>query len=800
MGNLAHSARALLRRPAFLAVAVLPLALAIAASTAVFSVAYPLLVRSLPYHDPDRLMIVWEDASKFGFPHDTPAAANYFDWKARARSFESMAAIATTTFSLTGAGEPELLKAASCTADLLRVLGTTPLIGRGFTPDEDQASETRVALISHRLWQARFNGDPTVLGRVVRLDGQPTEIIGVLPPSFAFPDRTTDVLAAFSWGPEDRSDRDNHYLVVVGRLAPGANESTARAEVKAIAAQLASDFPNSNANLGAEVMPLRDHLTGRARPALLALVGAVGFVLLVALANVVNLLLVRLTARRNELAVRRALGARASNLRGLLLAEAALITGFGAALGLALGTAVVRTVTPFLPKSITDVSAIAVGWPIILAAVGVSLLTLLVLSVVPTGESDASTALREGNRSVVGTRRRLQDSLVVAEVALSLCLLVAAGLTSRTLASLLSLRLGFEPDRALSIETVISNPAYRPLDERVAFYRRILDRVRAIPGVEAAGYTSHLPLECSCDNNTVVLEGQPIPPLGHENIVSVRVVTPGYFTALGSPILRGRELTDGDTSLSEQVALVNESFAARYFPGHDAVGRSVQRGAGTGPPRWIKVVGVVPDLRQSDLTVAAKPEIYLPQAQFPGFYFLPKNLVVRASVTSASLSDAVTRAVHEVDPEQPVSAIMPLSAIVGEALAAQRLQMSVFGGFAVITWILAAVGLYGVVAYRVARRTREFGLRLALGATGPALRRLVVGDGLKLAVIGVVLGLATAAVLARLIESLLYGVEPQDPATLAATAAAMLASAVIASVVPAIRASRLDPVDALREE
>ncbi len=801
MGSFATAVRALLRRPGFLAVAVLPLMLAIAAATAVFSVAYPLLVRPLPYQDPDRLLIVWEDASKYGFPHDTPAVANYFDWKARARSFQSMAAITGGNLSLTGAGQPELIKAASCTADLLGVLGTRPLLGRAFLPGEDQDSAGRVAMISHRLWQSRFGGDPNVIGRVVRLDLRPTEIVGVLPPEFAFPDRTTDILAPFAWTPEERANRHNHFLIVVGRLAPRATVAAADAEIKTIAAQLAADHPDENANLGANVMPLREHLTGSVRPALVALCGAVGFVLLVALANVVNLLLVRLTTRRNELAVRRALGAGAANLRSLLLAEAAVVTGLGAGAGIALGAGIVRAVTPFLPKTVTDAASVTVGWPIIGAAVAVALLALVVLALVPTGDGETAAALREGNRSVVGARRRLQDSLVVAEVALSLCLLVAAGLTTRTLSSLLALRLGFEPGHALSIETVVSNPAYAPLEERTAFFRRILERVRALPGVQSAGYTSHLPFECGCDNTSVLIDGQPTPLPGSENIVSIRVVTPGYFEALGSPLVRGRDLRDGDTSLSEPVVLVNESFVARYLKGQEALGHGVRAGTGGDPKRtWAKVAGIVPDIRQSDMTIAAKPEMYIPQAQFAGFYFTPKNLVVRTSVTPQSLADAVTREVHAVDPEQPVSAVMPLGAVLGDALASQRLQMSVFGGFAVVTWILAAVGLYGVIAYRVARRTREFGLRMAMGATAPTLRRLVVADGLRLAGLGVVLGLAAAAVLARFISSLLYGVKPNDPLTLAAMGAAMLASAVIACVVPAIRAGRLDPVDALREE
>ncbi len=800
MESLTSAARSLARRPGFVAVAVVPLALAIAAATAVFSVAYPLLARPLPYQDPERLYIVWEDATNYGFPRNTPAVANYLDWKERARSFQSMAAVATTTFSLTGAGEPELLKGVEATADLLKVFGVAPALGRGFLAGEDRSSASRVALISHALWQRRFGGNDDVLGRVVRLDGRPAEIVGVLPPAFAFPDRTSDLWATFSWSPEERANRGNHYLIVAGRLVHGVTESAARAELKAIAAQLTAAYPDTNTNLGAELVPLREHLTSTIRPALWALIGAVGFVLAVALANVVNLLLVRLTARHNELAVRRALGAGAGNLRALLLAEAALIVGLGATAGVLLGSVVVRAVSPLLPRAVTDVTTVGVGWPMVLAAAGVALLALVLLSLVPTGGGETAAALREGNRSVLGGRRRLQDALVVAEVALSLCLLVAAGLTTRTFTSLMSIRLGFDPDKALTMETVVSSPVYRPLEERVAFYRRILDRVRSLPGVEAAGYTSHLPLECHCDNNPVIIEGQPVPPPGEENIVSVRVVTPEYFSALGSPILRGREFSDSDNSGSEAVVIVNESFAARFWPGQDPIGRNLRSGIPEGGMRWIKVVGVVPGVRQSDMTVAPKPELYLPQAQVPGFYFLPKDLVVRTAVSPAGLADAVTRAVHAVDPEQPVSAARPLAAIVGDAVAAQRLQMSLFGGFAVVTWILAAVGLYGVVAYRVARRTREFGVRMALGATGSILRRLVVGDGLKLAVVGVILGLASAMILGRFIDSLLFGVVARDPLTLALTGSAMLASAIVACIVPAIRASRLDPVVALREE
>lgn len=798
-----YAARALAKSLGYTVVAVLTLALAIGANTAMFSAFYAVLLKPLPYTNPEQLYMIWEDASYYGAPQDTPAAANYFDWREQSHSFADMAAISTDTFNFTGLGEPEQLGGASVSANLFSLMGVQLEHGRDFLAGEDQEGAARVVILSHKLWHRRFGGDPAVIGNTITLDGRPFSVVGVMPAGFTFPAPAIEFWTPLPWNAELRNNRSNHYLWVVGRLQQDISPVAAQAEMKAIAARLSQAYPETNTSLGCNIEPLRDFYAGDVRPALLALMGAVGLVLLVACTNVANLLLARSARRSRELSVRAALGAGRRDLMRLVLTESALVAAAGTVAGLAFAFAAMRALAALMPSDLAGAEQIAVNLPVLAFAAALAVLTSILFGLVPAwnaSRAGLASSLNQATRSITGGGRRLRSALVVSEVALSLCLLIGAGLMLRTLVALANAPLGFEPQGAMRVQTPLGGEKYRPHDVRVRFFQQVLEKVHALPGVTAAGYTSNLPLTFGGNQNSVIIEGRPIPAPGQWDIVSVRVATPNYFRAVGTPVLHGRTFSDHDAADAERVAIVNQAFARRFWPGEDALGKRFQRGTEIVEGGWLRVISVVQDTPQVAVERGAKAEIYLPHTQFRGYYFVPKDLVVRAEGAPLSLAGAVRDAIHEVDKDQPVSQAVTLESVVAGALAQRRLQSVLFVSFASIALLLAAVGLFGVLSQLVSQREREFGIRMALGAKSGDVLQMVFGHALTLVVIGAGIGIAGYLALARFLSSLLYQVTATDPWTIAVVTVLLVMVAVMACVVPAWRATRVDPNIVLRYE
>jgi predicted permease len=802
MRNLRQAARGLGRDRGFTLTAVAALALGIGASLAMCSLVDAVFLRPLPYHDPERLCVLWEDASHYGFPRDTPAPANFLDWQAQSQSFSSMAASETTRLNLSGAGDPAVLSVTRVSPNLLELLGTPPLLGRGFSAADDAPGAPPVALLSYRLWTQRFARETGVVGRAITLDGRLVTVIGVMPAGFAFPSPETDAWLASAWDLEQRSDRQNHYLFVVGRLREETTLAAAQAELAAIAQRLAKAYPETNQDLGASVVGLREHVSGAARAGFLALSAAVGFLLLISGANVSNLLLARAARRAGEMAVRQSLGARAVDLLIQHVAEAGLLCTGGALLGLGVAAALQRAFGGLVPSELGPLPGFELSPRLLAALVGLCALLSMALGAVATGwmmRHDLAPALRAGGRSVA-RRSSARRGFLVAQMALSLCLLVGAGLLTRSLLALLATPLGFEPRGAFTLRTELPASKYQAPAARQAFFERVREGVRSLPGVQASGFASQLPLSFGGDNNTFLVEGEAIPAPGREHIVSARVVTPGYFPAAGMALSAGRDFDGHDGPEAEPVVIVSATLARRFFPGGEAVGKRLHRGTTEPPLRWLKVVGVVDDVRQESLEQAARPELYLSSAQHAGFYFVPRHLVVRAATSAAVLEPAVRRIVHELDPDQPVSAAEPLQGVVSHSLARRQLQAQLLMAFAVAALLLASVGVYGVFAFDVAERSREFGVRLALGAAPGTILRLVLRESARLTLVGVGLGLAGALGAGRLLASLLYGVAPSDPPTLLLSALVLPLAALAACAVPAWRAARVEPISVLRSE
>jgi predicted permease len=806
--DLRYGLRVLLKNPGFTAVAVIALALGIGANSAIFSVVNTVLLRPLPYKDPDRLVMVWEENAKAGYPRDTPAAANYIDWRDQNQVFEGMAAIADQSFNLTGAGEPERIEGRRVSASLFPLLGVEPHLGRALLPEEDQPGGNRVVVLSHGLWQRRFGSDAKIIGQPLTLNGESYEVVGVMPPHFQFPTREDELWVPIAFTPQQAANRGNHYLQVVARTKPGVTLEQAQAEMSTIAARLRQQYPEQNTDLGATVTPLHEHVVGDIRPALLVLLGAVGFVLLVACANVANLLLARAAARQKEIAVRIALGASRLRLVRQFLTESVLLAVLGGVVGLLLSVWGVSLLKTFIPENISQARAITIDARVLGFTVLVSLLTGLIFGLAPAVQAsnfNLNETLKEGGRdSAAGSRgNRIRALLVVAEVAVSLVLLIGAGLLINSFLRLRSVDPGFRADNLLTMSIVLPQQKYPDAARRAAFYTELVSRIEALPGVKSAAVTNWIPLVFQGDSIGFSIEGRPdpAPGQGRRPTVVTRVVHPHYFRTMGIQLLRGREFGEQDGAESPAVAVVSETMARRHWPGEDPTGKRITPGPATStdPDDWVTIIGVAQDVRQFELGADPKPQMYVPYAQ--GWSsFAPRHLVVSTAVEPLSLAATVRQTVWEIDKDQPVSDIRTMEEVLSESLARQRFSMLLLGIFAAVALALAAVGIYGVMSYSVAQRTHEIGIRMALGAQRGDVLKLAVGQGLKLVLIGVALGLAAAFVLTRVMASLLFGVSATDPATLVTISLVLIGVAVLASYIPARRATKVDPMVALRYE
>jgi predicted permease len=802
-----YGLRVLAKRPGFTFVAVVTLALGIGANTAIFSLVSAVLVRPLKYREPERLVMVWEDDLSIGAMGDTPAPANYADWKAQNHSFEDMAALELRSYDLTGDGEPEKLTAFGVTANLFPLVGVAPALGRGFTAEEDRPGAAKVVLLSHGLWVRRFGGERAVVGRDILLNGEPHTVVGVMPQGFQLRWADVGVWAPAAFTPEQLADRQTHYLEVVARLRPGVTAAQADADVKAITARIAAAYPEAAEGLSASVVPVREQLAGGARRPLTMLLVAVGFVLLIACANVGGVLLTRAAARGREIALRAALGASRWRIVRQLLTESVLLGVAGGLVGSLLAMWAFAFLQQLVPSGLREMTELRLDAGVFGFTLALSLLAGVLFGLAPalqSSKTDLNSALKHGGRGGLGAgQRRLRNFFVVAQVALSLVLLVGAGLLIQTLYRLRGQYSELRPESVLTARTQLGGARYREHARRAAFYDGVLTRVRDLPGVEAAGYTTAVPLVWKGGANGLTIEGREATP-GVAWNANHRQVSPDYFRAMGVALRQGRPFNEQDDERATPVAVVNETMARAYWPGESPLGKRFKVGAADSELPWLTVVGVAADVRQMGADAPVKAEMYVPyrQAGRGGVYamFVPRDLVVRTSGAPSGLAAGVRRAVHEVDPHQPLSNVRTMDEVLGRETAQRRTGMVLLTAFAALAMLLAALGIYGVLSYFVVQHTPEIGVRMALGAQRRDVLRLVVGKGMALALSGVGLGLLGAFALTRLMRSLLFEVNAADPLTFAALALLLTLVALLACLVPARRATKVDPMVALRYE
>jgi putative ABC transport system permease protein len=781
--------RNLLRNPGFAISAIAILALGCASATTIFSVAYGILLRDLPYSEPDRLVAMGASLPKSGLAKANAGAADYFDWRKRQQVFEDIALTrAVANFNLTGAGEPERLFGSRATASLFSTLRAAPLLGRVFTEAEELDPEraASVAVLAYGLWQRRFGGDPSIVGRKIRLNGRDTEILGVMGPDFQYPSSEYELWTPLYYPPADLQYRMDFSYLCVARLRPGIPIGQARAHMNVLAANLAREYPVANRDVGVYVEPLRGQLTERIRPALMLLLAAVGTLYLVGCVNVADLLLARASGRQKEFAIRMSLGATRWKVARQFFCETLLIALAGAAAGVLLSTWLVDLLVPALPPGTPRVAEIAVNGPVLLFTTLLAVGSALAISLAPVAHVAAGP---ERGPSAQG---RLRDTLMIVEVACTVALLVSAGLLIRSFASARRTHPGFEPGRVLTLHFAVDRATHGAEDRDVARYlSRLLDRVKSTPGVESAGIVNRLPLAGQTQTFVIEFEGRP----GAINIDS-RIASPDYFRALGIPILAGRPFREDDTEGRPAVGIIDDRVAREVFGAGDPLGKRFRIGILPGGP-WVEIVGVAGHLRHESLDSDPRPQVYWPYQQRTQDRIA---MAVKTTADPAAMAPAVRAAIRAVDPQQPVYDLRPMTAVVERSLLSRRTNLVLVGAFAGLALLLSAVGLYSVISHLTARRSREFGIRLALGADPGNLLRMVLREGFVRAVAGLAAGLALSAAVARLLGSMLHQVGSLDAITYVLVSVLLLLVVLAASYWPARRAAKTDPVDALRCE
>jgi putative ABC transport system permease protein len=797
--DLRYGLRLLRQAPAFTLIAICALALGIGANTAIFSTLDAVVLRALPYEDPDRVMMVYEDASSIGFARNTPAPANYFDWREQNHVFTDMAAIRGRSRNITGDGTPEQLSGFAVTPNFFSVLGARPLIGRTFTDEEDR-SAAQVVLISYSLWQRRYAGATSMVDRSILLDGSRYTVIGVMPRDFVFRDRVRDFWIPINITPQFRATRGSHFLSVVARLKPGATFEQASSDMLAIANHLKQQYPDQNRYTGAVVVPIKEAMLGNTRTILLVLMAAAGCVLLIACANLASLLLARAVSRKRELAVRTALGAGRGRLIRQMVTEGAMLSLIGGTLGLGLSLGGMRVLANLVPLGLPSTAQPAIDLRLLLFTLILSLLTGVLFSLIPAiqaARASLNDALKQGGRSGPDVRgRATRDALVVVEVAAALVLLTGAGLMIQTMAKLRAVDLGFRVDHLLTLRTALG-PNYSDKVKQMEYYRRVLEQTGALPGVEAAAFGSTLPFQSIGNTQGFEIEGV-ARDLSFSPDALARAGTATYLQTLGVRVREGRLYDERDTAASTPVIVINETFARHFWPKEPAIGHRIS--IDFPKPFFRTVIGVVEDVQERGYDLAMKPGYYVPAAQQSGNGGPVDFLVVRTKGQPTSLMPSIRRIVANVDPEQPISNVQTMDEIVDLNVADRRQQMTLLGAFAALALLLASIGLYGVLSYSVTQRVREIGLRMALGASASSVTQMVVKHGITLTGIGVAIGLAGSWAATRALKKMLYGVSSTDPTTFAAVAALLTVIALAACWIPARRASRVDPIVALREE
>ena len=806
--DLRFGLRMLLKKPGFTLIAVLTMALGIGANTAIFSVVNAVLLNPLPFAEPEHLIRIFGHFLATSQDNMSASVPEFTDYREQTRSFEQIAGYDDFSANLTPTdGDPERVEALAVTPELFSVLKVTPKAGRVFLPEEAQQGHDDVVLISHELWRRRFGADPHVVGQKVIVNGLNNTVIGIMPEGFAFPQRTE--MWKPLWFPAEQYDqqrRGSRGLEVIGRLKQNVSLRAAQAEMDNLAAQLTQQYPRNYESRGWSigVVPLLEDYVGQARKGLLVLLGAVAFVMLIACANVANLSLTRATSRRQEIAVRLALGAARWRVTRQLLTESVLLAFAGGAAGLLLAAWGVGVLLRFAPNDLPRIHEVRLDWRVLAFTFGVSVVTGILFGLVPSlaaSNPNLVEALKEGGRGGTGSvkRQRMRSAFVIAEITLALVLLVGAGLMLKSFWRLQRVDPGFNPDGVLTMRMMLPFETYQKSAQRSAFYKQVLERIKSAPGVEAVGATSRVPLTQGGTSGTISGENSAVGPGDLPVEAEWRWVTPDYFKAIGTTLMAGRTFTEADSEGAPLVAMVDESFAQRYYSNEDPVGKRIKRGKLDSTRPWMTIVGVVRSVRSRRLDAASEVQVYFPFYQDPTAYNM--SLVIRTSAADPlSLSGTVRAAIQSLDNNQPVYDVFTLRQIVGDSMAQRRFSMLLMGMFAALALALAAVGIYGVMSYSVAQRTHEIGIRIALGAQTSDVLKLVIGQGMMLTLIGVAIGLAAALALTRLLETLLFGISATDWVTFTEIAALLTAVALVACYLPARRAMRVDPMIALRQE
>jgi putative ABC transport system permease protein len=806
--DLRYGLRILLKKPGFTAVAVLALALGIGANTAIFSVVNAVLLRPLPFKEPERLVMVWEHNRPRGRTTNVINPGNFLDWRDQNTVFEQMASFYDDQLNLTGdAAHPEEVPVQVVSTNLFSLLGTSPELGRAFVDEEGQKGRDTVAILSHGLWQRRFGGARDVIGKTIMLNGQSHTIVGVMPANFRFYVKQATLInkPVELWLPQvftaDMKGRRGRFMSAIARLKPGVTLERAQAEMNTIGSRLEQQYPEFNTGWGVNLVPLRMQMTGDMRAALFVLLGAVGFVLLIACANVANLLLARGASRRREMAIRTALGAGRARVIRQLLTESVLLAAVGGSLGLLLAVWGVDLLLTFAPKNLLGLEGIPLDYRVLSFTLGVSLLTGIIFGLAPALSSsrlNLTEALKEGTKGATGDghSQRLRSLFVVSEIALALVLLVGSGLMIKSFMRLQTVDPGFRAENLLTFKLLLPETKYKEPQEQTAFFKQVIERTKTLPGVKEASAASYLPFTGLAAATGFTIEGQPEPAPGQRPGVDVRVIDPNYFRTMGIPLLQGRTFTEREGSEPSNVVIINETMAQQYWPGQDPLGKRVLIQM-TDPLVPTEIVGVVGDAKHDGLDREVRAMAYWPHPQLP---YTAMNIILRTESDPAALVAAVEREVQAIDKDQPIADVHTMEELLSESVSRTRFSTFLLSIFAGVALVLAAVGIYGVMAYSVTQRTHEIGIRMALGAQAKDVLGMVVGQGMMLALVGIAIGLAAAFALTRLISSLLYGVSATDPLTFISIALLLTGVAFLACFIPARKAAKVDPMEALRYE
>ena len=802
--DLTYAFRRLYKAPSFTAIAVLTLALGIGANSAIFSVLNGVLLKPLPYPESDRLVAVFQVSEGH---HVVMSGPNFVDAALHTNSFENAAASHRTRVVLTGEGEPVALEAAEVSASLFNVLRVTPLLGRTFNADEDTPGKTNVVVLSYGLWRDRFGAARDVIGRRIKIDGVPRDVIGVMPAGFSYPEGRQ------AWTPLSYDEtfvttqRGAWQYDAIARLKPGATPAQSAAETGAIGKNLARQYPDANAGVDITTLPLHEAIVGDVRSSVLVLFGAVAFVLLIACVNVANLLLARAASRESELAVRTALGAGRGRLIRQLLTECVILATIGGGLGLLIAAWAVSLLTSRYPAGIPRVDAVGVDGTVIAFTFSLAVITGIVFGVFPAVHATRglSGALKEGGRGAVTTRggARTRSALVIAELALALMLLVGAGLLMRSFLRLRSVDPGFHPDHALTFNLTLPDARYAEDEPRVAFFDQLLPRLEALPGVRAVGAVMGVPLVGMHFEISFKVEGRPPVPPSDEPSMQIRVASPGYFSALGIPLERGRVFTEDDRPGTPQVVVITESAAKQFFPNEDPIGKIITLGWGKTDRKGVRrvaggrIVGIVGDVKDAGLNEPDPPQLYMPLRQWPIGWM---SIVMKTAVPPETLTQSARTAVYAIDPDLPVSNVSTLDHIVARSISQPRFYLLMLGTFAALAVSLAGIGIFGVLSYAVSQRTREIGIRMALGAQERSVVGLIIREAFLLVVAGLACGTVAALFLSQTMTKMLFSIHPTDPVTFVTVAGILGGVAMLAAYLPARRATRVDPIVALRAE